>query len=212
MKYFKNTNEITKLAADDILAYMLEGFTLCMTELKGSYGFEGKQEVLERGNERVVIWMERERCEFDRWEDDYVLRIAHITLAEGESMEFHYEWPRKWAEHVVKEWRAYNLNGLSHRNKGVWTTDRAEAEAANKKRDQRHERKHVSSLKALDTANPKVMAIIRRLDGFKTAKASDVTITYLFDDNDGASFEVRRFRNGRVSQQVRIHTYGKHYC
>ena len=155
--------ELSRMFNPYIAEIMAEGFYLCMTELKGGYGFVGQQTCFAKGRERVVLWIDSERTEDEErpYDNDIILRAARFTLEDGETTESHYNWPSQWSEHTVWEKTVYEIDmamrkkHFERRRSDVsrWINDTVEFEMTDK-----------------------LLAIVRRVGGFKTAPRKNIKV------------------------------------
>ena len=165
-------NEISKLAQGEVMALMANGFTICLDELTGSYSdVEGTQVVFARGDERVVMWTEREHGSFSRKVlPQLVLKLARFTNTEGKNTDWGLHWPHEWDEHVYAEWVAYRIA------EDWYTLDKAEAEACRQKSYERHDARYIPSFPRNVEITDDLWRIVKKVRGFKSAKRDDVEI------------------------------------
>lgn len=168
-------NDLSAKFNKHLTAAVAEGFAPCLTELRGSYsGVFGSQLVLARGNERIVMWME-ENKEYSRDADPDIVKmyVSRFALAKGETCEWNYNWPSDWKEHLVDEMTSY---AVSDRRDGWYVDDADEAAAARKLHWDRLANDRGSREFREYEADGRILAIARRLRGFKTIKPENLRV------------------------------------
>ena len=159
--------------SESVALLILDGYQLSFGELTGSYSEAEGYVVLARGNEREIIWLGRDSYynnEFDC--TSIVINRAHIELAKGETLEWNYRFPSKWAEHIVEQHRAFKLGR-------DWYVDSYEEwKEANEKHLDRYRARDIDYSTEYHTfANTdELMRIVRKVKGFKTVKREDVLV------------------------------------
>lgn len=168
-------NELSAKFNKHLTAAVAEGFSPCLTELRGSYSdVFGSQLVLAKDNERIVMWME-ENKEYSRdaAPDTIKTYVSRFSLAKGESTDRNYMWPSEWKKHLVDETTSYVV---SDRRDGWYVDDPDEAARA---RDLHWDRlcnsRHASDFREYEV-NGRILAIARRIKGFKTIKPENLRV------------------------------------
>ena len=168
-------SDISAKFSKHLVAALAEGFAPSMTELRGSYtGVCGSQLVLAKGNERIIMWME-EHHDYSREETPGTvsLLVARFTLGRGETCEWNYMWPRDWKEHLIDEMTVYEVSG--HRD-GWYVEDAGEAARAKETHRARREARRGRRYFREYEVNDRLLAIARRLRGFKTIKRDNLRV------------------------------------
>lgn len=173
-------NEVSKGFAKVMMDAMSEGFYPDMVELTGSYSdVEGRQAVLMKDDERIVMWMERCGRSWDSTDPErIVLRAARFAIEGEDDMDWKYRWSKSWKEHVFFEdvvWRVA---------RDWYVKDENEAVAALLKR-----RERVGSHMYVNGGDgakfigngrheltDELLAIVRRVKGFKTVKRENIEV------------------------------------
>lgn len=156
-------------------AALAEGFAPDLTELCGSYsGVMGSQIVLARGNERMVFWMEEHHGSHLRDVPNTVnLYVSRFAIGKGETCEFTYMWPSNWKEHLVAHVIVYEVSS----RKGGWYVDDAdEAAKARVVHRSRYGNKYYTTSFRECEVNDRLLAIARRLRGFKTIRCENLHV------------------------------------
>lgn len=163
--------EISATYNEYIAEIMNEGFTLNMTDLRGGYGFFGQQTCFSKGNEYVVIWIERE-VDFDSDIAEIHCYTARFAVKPGETIDNpNYTWPRQWKEHLVSDVVFYELV------RDEWFTDsEEEANKARAKRLNRWRSNRNRSERFELAVTDNLVKTVRRLEGFKTIKRNDIKV------------------------------------
>ena len=188
--------DISKGFAPIVAEAIAEGYAPCMDELRGSYsGVEGSQLVLERGRERLILWVGRGVLTRPRRTNLPLLRanVAHITLGRGESLEYNYPWPHNWSDHLVSSTPYYEAA------RGWYVGTVEEAEAIEDKREARREARYVKTYREWEVTD-ELLAIVRRIKGFKSVRRENVRV---MRTKDGWRVENRRSGNYVTSHKHR---------
>lgn len=168
-------NELSAKFSPYVASAIAEGFAPCMTELSGSYsGVLGSQIVLAKGRERIVMWMEEKcGCRLEDEPDTVTLFVARFALAKGETTEFHYMWPADWKKHLVAQMSFYEV---SPRKTGWYVEDIEEARRAREVHVARYDHRFYSTRFREYEVTDKLLAIARRLNGFKTIRRENLHV------------------------------------
>lgn len=167
-------NEITSKFNPYLNAIVAEGFTICMTELTGSYSeVRGQHAVFAKGRERVVMWLTDVRGE--HYSDKGIaLHIARWEMAPGEKADWQYNWPKNWAENIIWEATVYRVSD------DWYVDDEAEAQAALRVRQAHREAKRGMSADLWCwrriTVTDGLYRVARKLNGLKSVKRGDLAV------------------------------------
>lgn len=168
-------SEISEVFAPVFERAVRRGFYPCLTELTGAYSDVcGTQLVLGMGNERIILWMEREF----KHHPMVVLYAAHIVLEDGQTLRSACHWPNQWKEHVY--WR-HIFYCVSEKGEGWYSDNPADAEGAAHKRIVRREQSRMLRIKRYELSD-RLLSIVRRVRGFKTVNRDLIEV---FKYSDG---------------------------
>lgn len=168
-------NDLSAKFNESLANALAEGFSPCLTELRGSYsGVFGSQLVLAKGNERMVMWMEEHKDYRNEDVPDTVsLYVSHFSLGRGETTELNYMWPNQWKEHLVDEMVVYEVSG---RRNGWYVEDEDEAIRAKQIHRSRYGNRYRSrNFRELEVTD-QLLGIARRLKGFKTIRRENLKV------------------------------------
>lgn len=154
-----------------------EGYTpVVMTD--NSFGSRGCQ-VWQRGNDYITLWADEQYgmdVEGVNSVNVLTLSVARFTVPMGTSLRScGLDWCDKWEKHIVASKTMYDVDA-THRDRW-WVED---IETVRRARDTRYERLMARRTSCVWRELPltdELLAIVRRVKGFKTVDSRHITVT-----------------------------------
>lgn len=176
-------HEISKVLSGIVLEAIAEGYSIAFGELRGSYSDCEGQTVLAKGRDRLIVWASASRDFRSESITVYAAKVRLGTVGEGaysrpQSLDYDFHWSDDWKKGLMFQKTFYRVGS---REDDWYVESESEAQAAAQKHHDRCKARRVTTSRELEVT-PSLLKVVRKLKGFKTVKAENVSVRKNYND------------------------------
>lgn len=192
-----NRQQLNAIFTPYIQNALAEGFAVSFLDgIRGSFSnVWGEQMHLSKGDEHIVMWLERDHFHQRREVAEVRVRVARFVYDGDVNL----TWPKDWEPHLVHEERWYAV--ADGYDGGDWFVPAEEAETVQAKKDARRRANRNRYGCYYIPMTDRMLKAVRKVPGFKTVKREIVTVERRYADDPGVRYTIT---NTKSRNQVTV--------